>query len=326
MSRFVSTASVSSFFRRLLTEAATLRPVFRARSAIEIVYDKNLDLKGDRMAYTGSVDHVDAHYSVEALDEAILDALGSSGKSLDSVTVEDLGPVDHFHIGGIEATLDLLQLAGLRPGSKVLDVGGGLGGAARLLATRIEATVTVLDATSEYCRVGQRLTDLVGLDDRVTFRHGDGCNMPFAEQSFDAVWMQHANMNIEDKGALFGEMYRVLHPGGRAAMHEVMAGATEPVRFPVPWADRESISFLAKQDAVRALVAGAGLKEVVWNDVTEAALQLWRRRLATIAEHGPPPLGTHLLMGPEAPAKAANLLHNLEERRISIVQAVLERP
>ena len=278
------------------------------------------------MARSGSVDLVDAHYSVEALEEVILEGLESSGKSLDAVTVEDLGPVDHFHIGGMEATLELLGLADLQRGADVLDVGGGLGGAARLLGTRIEARVTVLDATSEYCRVGEQLTDLVGLNDRVAFHHGDACNMPFSEQSFDVVWMQHANMNIPDKAALFREMFRVLRPGGRVAFHEVMAGATQPVRFPVPWAGRQAISFLAPQEEMKALIAEAGLKEVLWNDVSETALHSWRQRLAAIAEQGPPTLGVHLLMGADALEKAQNVLRNLDEDRVSVVQAVLRRP
>jgi SAM-dependent methyltransferase len=278
------------------------------------------------MARSGSVDPVDAHYSVEALEEVILEGLESSGKSLDAVTVEDLGPVDHFHIGGMEATLELLSLADLQRGADVLDVGGGLGGAARLLGTRIESRVTVLDATSEYCRVGEQLTDLVGLSDRVAFHHGDACNMPFSEQSFDIVWMQHANMNIPDKAALFREMFRVLRPNGRVALHEVMAGANQPGRFPVPWAGRQAISCLAPQEEMKALIAEAGLKEVLWNDVSETALHSWRQRLAAIAEQGPPTLGVHLLMGADALEKAQNVLRNLDEDRVTVVQAVLRRP
>ena len=278
------------------------------------------------MARKGAIEQVGAHYSVDDLEPSILNGLEKAGADLDTLTAEDLAPVDHFHIGGLDATLDLLRLAELEPGSEVLDVGGGLGGPARVLATRVEAKVTVLDATMDYCRIGERLTSLVGLNDRVVFRHGDGCDMPYGEETFDVVWMQHANMNIEDKGALFREMHRVLRPGGRVALHEVMGGPAEPVLFPVPWAGREKISFLRSQEEMRDLVAATGFKEMIWNDVTDSARAFWRKRLAPMAEDGPPPLGTHLLMGTDALQKAQNGVRNLEEKRITIVQAVLERP
>ena len=272
-----------------------------------------------------AVDEVGAHYSVGSLDQVIVTALKESGTDLDALTVEDLAPVDHFHLGGLDATLELVHLADIERGAEILDVGGGLGGAARILATRTDASVTVLDATPEYCRVGEQLTRMVGLERQIAFRHGDGCAMPFGDASFDVVWMQHANMNIEDKGTLFAEMYRVLRPNGRVAFHEVMAGPNAPVWFPVPWAARQSISFLRPPEEMRDLISIAGLKKVLWNDVTDSALDSWMRRLAA-APQGPPPLSTHLLMGLDAQAKAQNVLRNLVESRITVVQAVLERP
>jgi SAM-dependent methyltransferase len=273
-----------------------------------------------------AVAHVRAHYSVGDLERAILSALEDSGANLDSLTVEDLASVDHFHIGGLDATLELLRLAEIEPGSGILDVGGGLGGAARVLATHLDATVTVLDATVDYCRVGKRLSSLVGVADRVTFRHGDATDMPFAEASFDVVWMQHASMNIENKRGLFEEMHRVLRSGGRIAFHEVMAGSKGPVVFPVPWAGHQSISFLSPQGEAQDLLGALGLKQVIWTDVSESSTTFWRKRLASTAKSGPAPLGIHLLMGADAAQKAKNVLRNLEEDRITVVQAVFERP
>lgn len=278
------------------------------------------------MSHGVAVEQVGAHYSVDDLERSILSALKESGADLDFLTVEDLAPVDHFHMGGLEASLELLRLAEIDHGSEILDVGGGLGGAARLLARKLDATVTVLDATGEYCRVGQWLSTLVGLEERVLFRHGDACDMPFGDASFNVAWMQHANMNIENKQGLFEEVHRVLRPGGRIAFHEVMAGSNGPVVFPVPWAGDQSISFMSSQGEVRDLLGAAGLKEVVWKDVSESSMTFWRKRMAESAESGPAPLGTHLLMGGDAGQKAKNVLRNLDEHRITVVQAVFERP
>src|SRR5207247_11241869 len=68
------------------------------------------------------------------LEHAILDALASAGKNLDALTIEDLAPADHFHGGGKKATDRLARMAQLAPATRVLDVGGGLGGPARPLA------------------------------------------------------------------------------------------------------------------------------------------------------------------------------------------------
>ena len=88
---------------------------------------------GDRIVQT--------HYAMdsEALYERILMSLRSAGKNTAALTVEDLAPIDQFHIGGIAATRALMRLADLRAGMQVIDVGGGLGGPARLWLLRSTA-------------------------------------------------------------------------------------------------------------------------------------------------------------------------------------------
>jgi hypothetical protein len=68
------------------------------------------------------------YWGRERLDQAILDALAAAGKRVDSLTIDDLAPLDHFHHGGKAATVRLAHLAGVRPGMRVLDIGGGWGG------------------------------------------------------------------------------------------------------------------------------------------------------------------------------------------------------
>ena len=71
---------------------------------------------------------VSEHYRRTDLDTAILTTLRASGKAVEALTITDLAPVDHFHIRGQEATLELALLAGVHGDMNVLDVGGGLGG------------------------------------------------------------------------------------------------------------------------------------------------------------------------------------------------------
>lgn len=270
---------------------------------------------------------VNTHYGGRDLEAAILAGLQAAGKDPERPTPGDLALVDQFHTRGYEATRELARLADLQAGMRVLDVGGGLGGPARALASEFACQVMVLDLTEEFCRVGELLTRRTGLSDRVRFRHGSALEMPFAEGSFDRVWTQHSSMNIADKERLYAECYRVLRPGGRLALHELMAGSAQPIHFPVPWARDPAISFLRPPEAIRALLQATGFQERAWVDVSTPAREWFRQRLAAAASAGGlPPLGLHVLLGADAPAMYGNLLRNLEEDRVVAIQAVFDRP
>jgi SAM-dependent methyltransferase len=269
---------------------------------------------------------ISRHYGRRDLLESILEGLRAAGKDPEAPHPDDLG-MDHFHAGGREATLALAGLAGLTSGIEVLDVGGGFGGAARLLASQFGCRVTVLDVTEAFCRVGSELTRRMGLADRVAFHHADALAMPFPDARFDVVWTQHSSMNVEDKERLYREIHRVLRPGGRLALHEILAGPAGGVlHLPVPWAREPGISFLRPADAIRTLLAGLGFQERHWRDVSAAALDSLRQGIAAAGAGPPPPLGMHLILGGDVPAMVANAVRNLEEGRIAVVQAVVVRP
>jgi ubiquinone/menaquinone biosynthesis C-methylase UbiE len=269
-------------------------------------------------------DAVGAHYGFANLADRIFAALDAAGQGT-APTPDDLAPVDQLHIGGQSTTRQLAQRAGLRAGQTVLDVGGGIGGPARTLASEHGCSVTVLDLTEAYCRTGEQLTALTGLTDRVTFRRGNALAMPFADGSFDVVWTQHSSMNIEAKERLYAEVHRVLRPGGRLALHEIMAGTVQPIHFPVPWARDPAISFLRPPQEMRALLPAAGFAEVAWFDVTPAALAWYQNRLAQPPPPAPQPLGVHVLLGPTFREMGRNMHRNLEEQRVAVVQGVFDR-
>jgi ubiquinone/menaquinone biosynthesis C-methylase UbiE len=278
------------------------------------------------MEFPAHAPAVNAQYGRDDLAAAILAACTAAGKDPEQLTPADLAPATEFHIGGRAATLELARLAALRPGERVLDVGGGLGGPARTLAGERGCHVTVLDLTEEYCHAGETLTARVGLADRVAFRHGDATAMPFADAAFDAVWTQHSSMNIADKAALYREVYRVVRPGGRLALHEIMAGPARPIHFPVPWARDPAISFLRPPAEVRALLAATGFREVAWADVTGLSLDFFRERLVALDQGALPPVGLHLLLGDDFRPMFTNQARNLEESRIAVIQGIVARP
>ncbi len=265
---------------------------------------------------------VEAHYSRSDLGEEILSALRQAGKDPDHLTVDDLAPVDEFHTRQRAATVDLARLLDLTGAERVLDVGCGLGGPSRFLAKEYGCRVTGLDLTAEFCRVAEMLARRTGLAARVTYHHGDALALPFDAGAFDVVWSQNVAMNVQDRDRLYGEMRRVLGPRGRLAIQDVVAGPGGPPHFPVPWARDASISFLLAADATRARLEAAGFRVVAWRDNTEEA-----RARAAARGRTPEPsaLGLHLVLGADFGAMIQNQLRNLEERRIGLINAVLER-
>jgi ubiquinone/menaquinone biosynthesis C-methylase UbiE len=268
---------------------------------------------------------VEQHYGVGGILESIFEALRSMGKDVDQLTLDDLTPVDHFHIRGRESTAELAHLASLTPGLRILDVGCGLGGTTRYLASQYDCRLTGLDLTREYCEVAEALSQRVGLDSVTDYQHGSALEMPFEDQTFDVAWSEHAQMNIADKSTLYQEISRVLKPGGRLAFHDVLQGAGGPLHYPVPFATAPSICFLIAPDDLRQTLEQIGFRILAWEDKTATSLEWFRAAAERRKSSGPVPLGTHILTGVNAGIKSENNIKNLEEGRVVVFQAVLER-
>ncbi|MFC5302589.1 class I SAM-dependent methyltransferase [Azospira restricta] len=262
------------------------------------------------------------HYGRPDLAAVILAALEDAGADLQQLSLEALAPIDEFHIRGRAATLELAQAAGLRSTMRVLDIGSGIGGTSRCLAKEFGCRVTGINLTDEYCQVASMLTARVGLDALVDYRQGDATNLPFADNEFDVVWSEHAAMNIPDKRRLYGEMHRVLKPGGTLAIYDVLAGPSGPVLFPVPWARTPDTSFLVSPEELRELLRDSGFTVADWKDTTAEAREWFVKLAERIRREGFPALGFHLLMGHDFRAMAQNQGRNLEEGRISLGQIV----
>lgn len=266
-----------------------------------------------------SGDAVARQYHRDDLLGALTRALAEAGHSPADVQVEDLAPFDQFHLRGLPATLELLELARVQPGERVLDLGGGVGGSARVLATRAHCHVTVVDLTPAFCEAGETITRWLHLEERVRFLVGDATAPPVPDASFEVVWTQHASMNIPDKPALYRAAARALVPGGRFVMHDVMGDdGMEHLHYPVPWAAHAGVSSLMHWEEQRRLIRDAGFTERAWRDGT-AETQAWLAERAASPQRLP--LGPQILLGEATAAAFANLLRNFAEGRIRVVQA-----
>jgi len=268
---------------------------------------------------------VQSHYARHDLGSIIFKALEDAGKDLNNLQLADLAPVDEFHVRGRKATLELSSSVNLGPHMQVLDVGCGIGGPSRSLASEFGCQVTGVDLTEEYCLVAEMLAEKVGLSHLVNYRQGDALHLPYPENSFDVVWTQHTAMNIRAKDQLYLELNRVLRPGGALAIYDILAGPVCPVHFPVPWADGPETSFLVAPEELRRLLEAAGFAIMTWQDSTEEALKWFRNVTAPGRQGSSRPLGLHTLMGDGFHVMTRNQLRNLEENRIVLCQVTARK-
>ncbi|KAJ9608268.1 Delta(24)-sterol C-methyltransferase [Cladophialophora chaetospira] len=108
----------------------------------------------------------------------------------------------------------LAYLLQLRPNSLILDVGCGIGGPARSIARLTGCTVIGLTINQSQVDRAIYLTEMEGLSHQVSFVKGDFLDMPFADESFDAVIAIEATCHSPSLERVYREVNRVLKPGG----------------------------------------------------------------------------------------------------------------
>lgn len=270
-----------------------------------------------------------SHYGEKDFLERLDAALAAAGLREGALAPEALAPLDQFHTRGLAATEELAAaVGGLDAASKVLDIGSGLGGPSRYLASTFGCRVQGIDLSPAFVAAARHLAQRSGVADRVSYDCANALDLPYDDESFDVAWTQHVAMNIADRDTLYREAARVLKRGGRFAIYDVVAGNGEPLHFPVPWSREPATSFLLAPDAMRASLEKAGFGILDWTDRTAAA-RVWfderRKAAAAASAAAPPPLGLHLAMGPDMARMAANLGRNIAEGRVAVLQAVAQR-
>ena len=271
-------------------------------------------------------EQVSAHYTHGSLLDAIRAGLERLSKTPNTVTVQDLGPVEEFHIGGRAASESFLDQLALSADDHVLDVGCGLGGTSRFVAEHYGSRVTGIDLTPEYVATGRELCAWVGLGDRITLDQGSATALPYPDAAFDKAYMMHVGMNIADKPRLFAEIFRVLRPGGRLGVYDVMRTGDGDLTFPVPWASSAEASAVAVPDDYRNALQAGGFRVIAERNRRDYALEFFARLEAnSSAASGPPPLGLHILMGTTAPQKVKNMIENVAKGRVAPVELIAEK-
>lgn len=261
------------------------------------------------------------HYYRSNLFEEIVSRLEEQGIDLNQVKREDIAGVDEFHVRGAQVSKELAESVEIE-NTRLLDVGCGIGGPARMLADEYGCQVTGIDLSQEFIRTATNLSELVGLSDKTKFVCGDATELPFEDKSFDVVWTQHVQMNVADKKKFYAEISRVLTDKGIFLYYDIFKKGSNEVSYPMPWASEPEISFLVPPTEMENMLSDLKFKNLQSVDQTDHGIFFFEKFLAKIDRLGPPKLGLNVLMGASTKTKISNLLNGLKEGNLILQSGV----
>jgi SAM-dependent methyltransferase len=186
--------------------------------------------------------------------------------------------------GGAEEVARLLEGSDIS-GCHVLDIGCGLGAIDQLLVSRHGARLVIgVDIDPALLRQMDARIERAELADRIRSRLVEPGPLPFADASFDVVFSKDSLVQIPEKAALFAEVRRVLHPGGRFIASDWMRGG-EGAYSPemVEFFRLEGIAYnMASLPECTAALRAAGFAEVDARDRNDWYLALAEREVAAM--------------------------------------------
>ena len=262
---------------------------------------------------------IEKHYGTAGIVSRIVQALEEAGLDRSSIDADSLSGADEFHIGGREGTEHVATALELRESDYLLDVGCGIGGPARYFAQSSGAAVTGIDLTPEFIEAALELTDLVGMAQMVDFKIGSATDIPFLDETFDAVAMLHVGMNVEDKEQMMKELARVCRPHGKVVIYDVTIATESDLPYPMPWSTTSEHSFPEAVEKYEEAAADAGLRHLYNSDHHDLAMRFFHE-----APAAPSPVSLGHLMGPRMLEMRDNAAKAVEQGLIRPVMMVFE--
>jgi len=191
-----------------------------------------------------------------------MDNVQKKRPSLENLIEGENFGLEILHPGGLDTTNELAQLCNIEKDSFVLDVASGTGESACFLAEKLGAQVIGIDASEymiERARGKAKQRDL-----NVEFKNGDAHNLPFPNDTFDAV-ISECTVCLLNKEKVIQEMLRVVKPDGYVGIHDICWKEDTPERFKQRLAEIEG-ERPETLDGWKALFASAGFVDVTCLD------------------------------------------------------------
>lgn len=264
------------------------------------------------------------YYNKDNLIGKILTWLENSGADMNDLARSELRKYDHFHTEGSKATIELADFAQLPKGAHILDIGCGIGGPLRKLVEIYNITGVGIDLTEQFVEAAEVLTKMIGMERQLSFLVADAVSLPFENDSFDALLIQHVGMNIADKQKLHSEMRRVVKKDGLLMFQEIVRKNAEPLTYPSFWALDESQSLLSDEPTLKEDLARAQFQQLNWKEITDSAIGFYEMMLIAMDKKDRPKPSLGEIMHGDNRLKTENILVDLKAGKIGAVMGAFK--
>jgi len=210
--------------------AKYLDPTSGKTLGFDIVLLRNMqtyiDLKGNKNQYCWLLQkNQRADHSGQQTFQEFLDNQQYSKNGI--LRYEKVFGLDYLSSGGLESTVkfckELHAKQALNPGTKVLDIGSGIGGSAFLMKKEYGCEVLGIDLSINMVEISIQKNEAYKYEN-VRFEVSDCTLRDFPESSYDLIYSRDTILHIQDKPALFRNFYRWLKPGGKLFISDYCAG------------------------------------------------------------------------------------------------------
>jgi len=187
---------------------------------------------------------------------------------------------DFVSPGGRAMAVEMIGRLGLTPGSRVLDVGCGLGGSAFVMAGEFDLQVDGIDLSRNMLEIARQKQSEHGIGEQVNLEWGDCLQLDRIDR-YDAVYSRDVFLHIHDKARLFSVLRDALRNGGQLLFTDYCCG-------PKPWSDDFS-AYVADRgyrlhtpSEYTGLLTAAGFREVSSEDISARFIDILKRDLQRI--------------------------------------------
>ncbi len=195
---------------------------------------------------------------------------------------------DHIHHGYWEADESvtdaqiklirkLIELAKIKPGSRVLDIGCGVGGSSVWLAKNFQCSVLGLTLSPVQAKIATQRARRFKVSDATEFRVADANHLDVPSETFDVIWVIECSEHLVDKAEFIQRCYDALKPGGVMAVCAWVDESTtlEGKRLVADVCDRMICPSLGRLEDYERWMKQSGFKNVVAKDITAHVAKTW---------------------------------------------------